>query len=99
MDNNIVITKSEVDSIVADLQAEKDKISGYVRTLANEVSYINNAWKGVDATLYMSKMNDDYGVLLSDFNKCLQTYITYLEKVYSEYEKLDNTYASKTIGV
>ena len=97
--DNIAISKEGILKIVENLQMQKDNIDKYASSLKTSVDSINNAWKGADATLYMSKMNDDYSILLSDFTKCLQSYIDFLNQVFSEYEKHDNEYESKAIEV
>ena len=44
-------------------------------------------------------MRDDYNVLLEAFSKSLASYISFLEKVYGEYERFDSEYAGKSIEV
>ena len=97
--DKIEISNANVSNIVQELTNEKTRISGYIENLKTQCDYINQAWKGADATAYMSKMNDDYTVLITDFVKCLDSYISYLSQVFSEYQKIDETYASQTIEV
>jgi hypothetical protein len=44
-------------------------------------------------------MNDDYKVLLDEFNTSLQSYIDFLSEVYSEYKKVDEKFAAESIEV
>ena len=99
MASKIEITKAEVDKIVAELNAEKTNIDGDGKKLNSELEAINKAWEGTDAVAYTAKMKDDYGFLLEKFSESLQSYADFLGGVYGEYEKLDNTYVSKTIEV
>ena len=99
MASKISITKASVDKIVSDLQAEKENITSYITKLDSELGNINNAWKGKDATKYTAKMQDDYKVLLTEFNESLQSYIDYLSHVFEEYKKVDEKYAAESIEV
>ena len=99
MASKIVITKSEVDKIVQELQAEKTNITGYVESLTKECDAIQQAWEGTDAIAYIAKMKDDYGFLLKKFNESLESYADFLSGVYGEYEKHDTKFAGKTIEV
>ena len=99
MADKIVITKAGIDTIVSDLQEQKDYIANYITKLDTELSNINNAWKGSDATKYTSKMQDDYKVLLAEFNTSLQSYIDYLSGIFNEYKKVDEKLAAESIEV
>ena len=99
MANKIAISKSGVDKIVSELQSEKEKIGSYSSKLGTELGNINTSWQGTDATKYTEKMNDDYKVLLDEFNTSLQSYIDFLSEVYSEYKKVDEKFAAESIEV
>ena len=99
MAESIGITKTSVDSIVSNLQAEQEKITGYMKTLDTELGNVNQAWQGSDATKYTEKMRDDYKVLLKEFNDSLQSYIDYLSGVFAEYKKLDDKFVDTKIEV
>ena len=99
MADKIVVTKSSIDSIVSELQNEQSNITSYNTKLDNELGNVNQAWKGADATKYTEKMQDDYKVLLKEFNDSLQTYIDYLSKVFNEYQTLDDKFVSERIDV
>jgi len=99
MADKIGITKSGVDNIVSELQGEQEKITNYMKTLDTELGNVNQAWKGADATKYTEKMQDDYKVLLKEYNDSLQSYIDYLSGVFGEYQKLDEKFAGESIEV
>ncbi|MBR2828712.1 MAG: WXG100 family type VII secretion target [Bacilli bacterium] len=95
----IVITSSNVFSIVSTLRGEFENIKGYISTLDKELENINEAWKGADATKYTEKMKDDYSVILASLVEVLNSFADFLSKVFQEYEKVDNEYKGKTIEV
>ena len=97
--DKIVITQANVANVVSELRAEQEKIDSYKKNLDSELDSINQAWEGADATKYTQKMRDDYNVLLEAFSKSLASYISFLEKVYGEYERFDSEYAGKSIEV
>lgn len=99
MASKIVITKSEVDGIVTELQAEQVNIAGDSKKLNSECDSIEKAWEGTDAVAYIAKMKDDYVFLLDKLNESLQSYIDFLNGVYGEYEKHDTKFAGMTIEV
>jgi uncharacterized protein YukE len=99
MAEKITVTKSGIDAIVSDLQEQKESIASYITKLDTELGSINTAWKGKDATKYTSKMQDDYKVLLTEFNTSLQSYIDYLSHVYDEYKKVDDKFVTESIEV
>ena len=99
MADRIGITKSGVDGIVSDLQEEQKKITDYTSKLDTELGNINQAWKGADATKYTEKMQDDYKLLLKEYNESLQSYIDYLSGVFGEYQKHDEKFAGEKIEV
>ena len=99
MAEKITVTKSGIDTIVSDLKKQKDNIASYITKLDTELGSINNSWKGKDATKYTSKMQDDYKVLLTEFNESLQSYIDYLSHVYEEYKKVDDKFIAESIEV
>ena len=99
MADKIVVTKSGIDTVVSDLQEQKDYITTYIGKLDTELGNINENWKGSDATKYTSKMKDDYKVLLTEFNTSLQSYIDYLSGVFEEYKRVDETAAAENIEV
>lgn len=96
--SKVIITKGTLDSeVISVLQQEKDNITNYINELDQELGAINEAWRGADATKYISKMKDDYSVLLNNLNECLQSYIDYLNNVYPQYENFDNEYTDRRI--
>ncbi len=99
MADKIVITQANVAKVASELRAEQTNLETYKSNIETELDNINQAWQGADATKYTQKMRDDYAVLLEEFNKSLESYINFLEKVYGEYERFDNEYAGKTIEV
>jgi len=99
MAEKIESNKSGIDTIVNELQEQKDDIATYMTKLDKELENINEAWKGSDAVLYTSKMKDDYKVLLTEFNTSFQSYIDYLSGVFEEYKKVDEKMASEKIEV
>ena len=99
MAEKIVVTGSDINSIVSELKGEQSNITGYISKLDSELGNINQAWKGADATKYTEKMRDDYKVLLKEFNESLQTHIDYLSKVFNEYQTLDEKFAAERIDV
>lgn len=44
-------------------------------------------------------MQDNYKKPLEDFNDSLKSYIDYLEKVFSEYESMDNSFAERKLEI
>lgn len=97
--DKIVITSSNVSSIVSSLRGEFDNISGYITTLDKELASINEAWKGAAAVEYTKKMKDDYAVILASLVEVLNSFADFLSKVFQEYETVDNEYKGKTIEV
>ena len=97
--DKIVITSSNISKVVSQLKTEQEKIVGYISNLDTELGKINTAWKGADAIKYTEKMKDDYSVLLTNLNDSLNSYIEFLSKVFSEYERVDNEFVGKTIEV
>lgn len=95
----ITITPGKVTEVVEILRTEQIKIKTYKKTLDNELEKVNNAWEGIDAIRYTKRMRDDYALLLEEFNKSLASYIDFLEKVYSEYERFDNEFSEKRINI
>ena len=96
---NIAISNSKVKSIVSMLREEKENIDGFLSSLNVEVDNINVAWQGQDALAYINKMKNDYNVLIDDFNKCLDTYIEFLNGVFNEYDTFNDEYLSRKIEV
>ena len=99
MADRIVVTQSGITSVVKELQEEQKNIGDYIKSIDTELGNINKAWEGADAIKYTEKMKDDYQVLLTDYNECLQSYIDFLEEVPSKYDELNNEYQGKTIEV
>ena len=99
MAGKICVSKSNIDSIVKELQAEKENIDKYISKLDTELGSINNSWKGADATKYTIKMREEYKTSLESFNTSFQSYIDFLSTVYDQYKKLDDKYASESIEV
>ena len=97
--SEIEITKTELTLVAKELGTKKEDIKKYLNKLDVELDNINKSWKGSDATKYTKKMRDDYSVLLNGLIESLSSYIEYLEKVYEEYETLDNKYVGRTIEV
>lgn len=99
MASKIVITKSEVDNIVSNLQDTYKDIATDAKTLNTETEAINEAWKGTDAVAYTAKMKDDYVFLLEKLNESLQSYTDFLSGVYGEYDKHNSKFEGMTIEV
>ncbi len=99
MANKIGITKANVDKIVSELQEEKKNIGTYITKLDTELTDINSAWEGADATKYTKKMQEDYKKVLQDLNDSFQTYIDYLSEVFDAYKKLDDKFKNDKIEV
>jgi len=97
--SKIEISNENVKAIVKSLQTEHDNISTYITELNKELTNIESAWEGADATKYISKMRDDYAILLKLYNESYQTYLDFLDGVYDEYKKKDDEYKGKTIEV
>ena len=88
-----------IKSIITSLTELHDDFEKNISTLSNACADIETQWKGYDATLYVAKMREDYSTLFEDFNKCLSSYIEFLNKVHPAYEKHDTTFEGRTIDV
>ena len=95
----IEVTKSSLDQIISDLQAERTNINSFMTKLDNELSDINQAWQGADATKYTRIMKQEYNKTIKELNECYQSYIDFLSGVFNEYKKVDDKFASDKIEV
>ncbi len=95
----IGVSKANIDSIIRELEAEKDNLTSYISKLDTELSSINDSWKGLDATKYTIKMRQDYKQSLESFVKSFQSYIDFFSGVYEAYKTLDDKFAADKIEV
>ena len=95
----IEVTKSSLDQIISDLQAEKTNINTFMSKLDTELGDINQAWQGADATKYTRIMKQEYNKTMKELNECYQSYIDFLSGVFNEYKKVDDKFVNDKIEV
>jgi WXG100 family type VII secretion target len=70
-----------------------------IKEIENALDQINVSWQGADAISYLNNMRSKYIVALQKLEERIDTCADYLIKVPNTYETLDESYASKSIGV
>lgn len=99
MMNEVAISQKTINMAVQKLTEEKENIDGFITSLNTEVESISKAWEGADAVAYVKKMQVDYKTLLTEFSKCLGSYIDFLNSIYSEYDNFNKKFESRNIEV
>ncbi len=96
---DILIRKEPVNNISKELTEEFNNINGYIKKIDDSLEKVELTWKGKDAEEYIKKMQDNYKKPLEDFNDSLKSYIDYLEKVFGEYESMDNSFVERKLEI
>lgn len=98
-EEDILIRKEPVNNISKELTEEFNNINNYIKKIDDSLEKVELTWKGKDAEEYVKKMQDNYKKSLQDFNDSLKTYIDYLEKVFIEYESMDNLFVERKLEI
>jgi len=95
----ITIQKNEVKKVGEDIINLRKDFGSNVFAFSRVIEKIEDAWKGNDATKYISSMRDRYVPDLTEFSNTIEDYGNFLKQVPEVYEAFDEAYASKEISI
>ncbi len=96
---NIYMDISNTKKMANQMQEVLTDFNDNISKLNNIIDNISNDWRGTDATSFIDTMRNVNIVELTRLHDTLTKYISFLEKVPTTYQLLDEIYTSKGIDI
>jgi len=96
----VFLNRTEFSRTISDINEKIENIANYIKQLEYIISEeIPNCWVGDDSTRYVSFMNEVSLKKYQEMKSLLDEYSQYLNGIPGVYDRLDENFSCKSIGI